>query len=197
MNRCKSCTPTRMNGHAKRFSTSQALASSPVIARSPNTLAPSGIPGPARSTNRRNAGHECSGREELRLDILECLELQGIPGRVQEKQGGLLARLTLEADVRLDDKLHAVLFQPLSQPLPVAHFQHDAKVWNGHTMPIHRVVVGGDASIRTQAGVQMTHKLVPEQVEIHPFTRTAPLGTPEQPLVEAARFLDVAHLDSN
>ena len=37
----------------------------------------------------------------------EGLELDGIPGGVQKKHGGLLTRLTFETNVGLDDKLRA------------------------------------------------------------------------------------------
>src|SRR5260370_15874043 len=84
---------------------------------------------PLRSA--RSAGVS-SRREQLRLDVLERLELQGISGRIEEEQRGLLSRLALEADVRLDHEFDLMLLEPVGQRPPLIHFQHHTAVRNRH-----------------------------------------------------------------
>src|SRR5215813_11719576 len=110
-----------------------------------------------------------SGREQLSVDVLERLELEGVARRVEEKKRCLLSGLALETDVRLDHETDPVLLQSLGQRRPGIHFQHHTAVRYRHAVAIDRVVVRRDPSLRAQGGIQVAHELMAEQVEVHPL----------------------------
>src|SRR5882757_6415684 len=104
MSACASCIQTRTSGRARRLRISPAPANSPATAPSPSMRRASGRHRPAR----------WSGSKQL-LDIFEGLEFQRIPRRIEKKQGGLLARFAVEANIRLNDELDLVTLQPVCE----------------------------------------------------------------------------------
>jgi hypothetical protein len=57
-----------------------------------------------------------------------------------------------------------------------------------HVMAVHRIMMRGrPASIRPRARMDMRDDLVPIEIEVDPFVRTAPLRTAEQIAVKGAR----------
>src|SRR5579885_3851377 len=85
----------------------------------------------------RRPGTRSLGEEPCHVG--EGLDLDRVARGVEEEQGGLLSRLSLEADVRLDQESDALRPQPARQRLPIGHRQHDAEVAHGHAVIIHGV----------------------------------------------------------
>src|SRR5690606_25678651 len=74
---------------------------------------------------------------EQRVQVAESLELQGVAGGIEDEERGLLARLTLEADARLDHPARRRLgAQPLGQGTPGLHVQHDTEVRHRHVLAV-------------------------------------------------------------
>src|SRR5690606_30619793 len=128
-------------------------------------------------------------REQLR-GIAKALELQRVAARVLEEHGGLLAHLALESDARLDAEACARGTQAAYQLMPLLPAQHDAETRHRHVLAIHFVVHG---PTRARRRIQVRDQLMAEEVEVHPFGRTATLGTAEQPAIEGARLGEVAY----
>src|SRR5712691_6499536 len=73
---------------------------------------------------------------EQPADVLECLELECVAARVEEEHRRLLADLTLEAHVRLDDEAHARGLQLDGEPLPLTHRQDRTEVAHGDVVSV-------------------------------------------------------------
>src|SRR5271168_3597517 len=111
------------------------------------------------------------------FNVLERLELECIPGGIQEEHGCLFTGLTLKSSARLDDKFHALPLHARSQFIPVSQFQHDTEMRYGDPLAIDRVVVRSQPSRFSQGWIEMTDKLVPIKIEIDPMRVAAPLRT--------------------
>lgn len=98
----------------------------------------------SRNANLSQEENDCRHRrlfgEEL-TDVRECFKLQGIACGIKEEHGGLLADLTLEADVGLDDEIDACAAQTVSQCLPLLHRKDDSEVRNRNIVAIYRIMV--------------------------------------------------------
>src|ERR1700679_212736 len=66
-----------------------------------------------------------------------------------------------------------------------------------HSLSIHRIVVARPLAGSAPIGIQMADELMAVKIEVHPVSGTAAFGAPQNVLVEAAGFVDVAHLDGN
>jgi len=66
--------------------------------------------------------------KQLRFDVLERFELDGIAAGIQEKHGGLFAGLPAEANTGFDDESHTGLFQLARELIPNWKFQNCAEV---------------------------------------------------------------------
>ena len=116
-----------------------------------------------------------SARKQLAFYVPETLEFERIPRWVKKEQGTLLPRLTLETDVRLDNKMLNNLLQPGGERLPVLKLEHDTAMRYRHTLPIYRVGDTSDLSILTQGRVVVYDELMPEHIEIDPLIGAAAL----------------------
>jgi hypothetical protein len=137
-----------------------------------------------------------SAGEQLR-EIREGLELERVPGRIQNEERGLLTRQSLKTHARLDDPLDRPLLQSRGEGLPLRRLEYHATVRHRHPMAVHRVEVCGDATVRPKAGIQVTNKLMAVEVEVDPVGSAAPLGATEHLPVEAARFRKIPHLEGH
>src|SRR6185369_11855030 len=114
--------------------------------------------------------------KQLYAYVLERLELQRVARGIQEKHRRLLAGLSGEPDVRLDDELDPSSAQSIGQSAPVVHFQDDTAVRHRNAVPVHRVVVGRDPAILAKVRVEMTHELMTVEIEVHPVRIAASFG---------------------
>src|SRR5581483_8182219 len=126
-------------------------------------------------------------REHHRI-VRECLQLDSISGRIEEEASRLLARKTLEADLRLDDETDAGLAELRGERFPLRHAEDHPKVPHRHILSVH--LVGRRLPARL---TQVRHDLVAVEVEVHPLRRGAPFRTTEQVAIETARLGQVAH----
>src|SRR5579859_1461789 len=136
-------------------------------------------------------------REQLRLDILEGLEFQGIARRVQEKHGRLLACLAFEPGIGFYDELHAGSLHALRQCAPLLRPKDHAEMRYGYALPIDGIVMTRQLAVASQIGIQMTHELMAEKIEVHSVSGTAAFSAPQNVLVKAASLIDVAHLNGD
>src|SRR6185369_7217341 len=103
---------------------------------------------------------------------------------IQKKHGCLLARLALEADVRLDDELDACCNQLVCKFLPRRHWQDQTKMSNRNVVTIHHIRV-------PMSGVRrkMRNDLVSVEIKIDPFRRRTAFRATQQPAVERTRLV--------
>ena len=116
------------------------------------------------------------------LQRRKALELDRSAGRVEKKHGGLLTRLTLEADVRLNHKMGASSREFVCQSLPLGHVQHRAEV-------AHRHVVAIDCAGLVVAAFiwcQMRNDLMTIKIEVYPIGRTTAFRTTQQVAIKLA-----------
>lgn len=135
-----------------------------------------------------------SGGEQLRFDILEGLEFQGVATGIEEKHRGLFSRLSLKADVGFDDEFDALFLQAIRQGLPAVHRQYDAEMRNGNAVTVDGVDVCGDASCRTNGWIQVADDLVTEEIEVDPGLVAAAFTATEQVAIKGPGLGDVTHL---
>jgi len=90
-----------------------------------------------------------------------------------------------------------MLLQALDQLSPGLGLQHHAAVRHGHTVPIDRIEVRAEASLRAECRIQVTHELVTVEIEVDPLGRASSFGATENAAVEAPRLLDIPDLDRN
>src|SRR5580692_306565 len=121
---------------------------------------------PRGSLTRRACG-VCGRREQL-SKVAKCLELEGIAARVAEEHGRLLSHLALEPRAGLDDELNPEVSEPVGERRPLRRPQHDAAMWHRHAVAVHQVEVTGERALRAERRIQVTDKLMAEQIEIHP-----------------------------
>src|SRR6185312_14958728 len=161
---------------AASYRTSKSRASDVAAASSMNSL----------MTIRTPPG---SLRREQLVDVLEGLELERVVERVEQEHRRLLADLSLESHVRLDDEAHARRLQTVGQAVPFVDFQDHAEMPHRHLVAVdqagrHFHVGGADPE---------RHDLVAEEIEIHPFLGAAALGAAEHAAVEAPCDGEVGH----
>jgi hypothetical protein len=124
---------------------------------------------------------------EKRFDILERLEFKCIAGWVKKKHRCLLARLPLEANVRLDDEFGVRSLEPVGERVPLAHAENDAEMATRHIVAIdvarfcHRAFVGR----------QMRHNLVSIKIEINPMIGRTSFFATEQIEVELSSGVEI------
>src|SRR5215211_5749503 len=92
----------------------------------------------------------------------ERLELQRVAARVEEEHRGLLARLTFEAYVGLDDEPHAGAAHAPGQLFELRGREDDAEVRHGDVAAVH-----GVRRLNARAPrLEVRHDLVAEEVEV-------------------------------
>jgi len=79
--------------------------------------------------------------------ILECFELQSIAGRIEKEHRCLLSYFARKANIGLDHKVDAFFFQSISEPLPILHFENNAKMRNWDVVTVNRVGMDAIGSI--------------------------------------------------
>src|SRR6185312_5266116 len=104
-----------------------------------------------------------SGREQ-RVDVREGLELERIAERIEQEHRRLLARLVLEAHVRLDDEAHAAVRELSRERFPRRHVEHRAEVPYRHVLAVdqaRRVNPGARVDLVRDDLVAEEHKVDP------------------------------------
>lgn len=124
--------------------------------------------------------------------ILEGFKLKGIATRVQEKHGGLLAYLSLEANVGLNDKFNAVGFELVCEVVPLLPTENSAEVANWNIFSIHLVSFGVGEFIR----LDVCRKLVTKEVEVNPLVSAPSNITAQEASIKLAGFFDVTNWKS-
>src|ERR1700730_17689698 len=135
--------------------------------------------------------------KQLRGNIQERLEFEGIAGRVTDKERGLLARCVHEPGAGFDDPIDMVLPESRRQLRPLRRFEYHAAVRYRHGMTVNQVAVGRDAPVAPQLRIEVADELMAEHVEIDPVGRAAALGASENFRVEASCLRDVPHLNGD
>src|SRR5262245_8680524 len=175
------------------FATSAEISASVGLsAEAPATMSRPATAARVGRTNRMDIPLVNLSSEQLARDVAESLELERIAARVGQEHRRLLAGLSPEANVRLDDERRAGLPQARGEGLPVRHLEHHAEVRHGHVMAVDRVVRGPAGAVALHG---VANELVPEEVEVDPVGRASTLGAAEDPAVECARAREVAHRD--
>jgi len=99
-----------------------------------------------------------------------------------------LARLAGEAEVRLDDEVHARAAKPVGELVELRHAQQQPEVRDRHVVPVDRV---GDR--RGARGSKVGDELVPAQVPVGPGVGAAPRRAAKDVAVEGTRCVQVVH----
>ena len=120
---------------------------------------------------------------------MERLELQRIPRRVQKEHRRLLADLALEPRVRFDDKRHARSLYARSKLVPRLRRQHHTEVRHGNIMSINRIRMHG----LSRTWLQVSHNLVPEEVEVNPLLRASSFRAAKHAAIKAACLSQVVN----
>ena len=121
--------------------------------------------------------------EEL-CRVREGFEFQSVACGIKEEHGGLLAYLSFEADVGLDDKGDVGGSEAVCEGLPGLHRENDAEVRHGDFVSVHGIVVlDGRASAR----LVVRNDLVTEEVEVDPLRGATAFRTAKGGAVKMAR----------
>ena len=113
--------------------------------------------------------------KQLLLDVLESFEFQRISSGIEKEHGRLLPRLSLEPNVRFNDKVDTSIPKSARQVFPLRHPQHYSTMRNWYAVPIYWVGMRTDCPIVANLIVEMANKLVSEQIKIDPRVVTSPL----------------------
>ncbi len=113
----------------------------------------------------------------------ESFELERVAARVEHKERGLLADLTLEADSGFNDERDTGGAQTLRDFMPLVHAQYDAEMRYRHIVAVYRVM----AAHAGLPGAEMRHDLVTIQIEIYPGGVAASFRAAEDAAIESAR----------
>lgn len=97
------------------------------------------------------------------------LELEVVSTGILEEHGQLLARLTGEPQVRLDDELDALSLDPVSKGAELGDAETDSKVRDRDLVPVNRIEVVLSTIVIPSP---VTHKLVSIPEEGDPGGRT-------------------------
>lgn len=135
-----------------------------------------------RSVSARPTCHSLFG--EYLGHVLKSLEFQRIAARIQKEHGGLLPDLTLETDMRLNDKFRPGPGQLVRQRLPVGHRQYHPEVAHWNMIPVHRT----GAAMADFAWRKMRDDLVPVEIEIDPFRGRSTLRASQQFAIKCPRL---------
>lgn len=149
------------------------------------------LAGTARDLGRERFGGALGAGEDLGV-VGEGLELEGVAGRVAHEHRPLLARLSLEADVRLDREPSARSAQPFGEAMELLDLEHEAEVRHRYVVVVHGV--GGDVTARPP-GREVGHQLVAAEVPVDPRPALPTLRAAEHRAVEPARVIEVIDAD--
>src|SRR5271156_6250328 len=94
--------------------------------------------GSPRGSRTRRAFGVCRCREQL-SKVAKCLEREGIAARVVEEHGRFFSHPALEPSAGLDDEFPPEAGEPVGECGPLRGPQHDAAMWHGHAVAVHRV----------------------------------------------------------
>jgi pimeloyl-ACP methyl ester carboxylesterase len=87
-----------------------------------------------------------------------------------------------------------VPLQSFRQLTPLFHFQNDTAVRDGNTVPFHRVVMRGNATLLPQLRIEMTDKLMSVQIEVYPLGITTTFRATQHFLVELPGLGNISDL---
>lgn len=131
--------------------------------------------------------------EEL-CRVREGFEFQSVACGIKEEHGGLLAYLSFEADVGLDDKGDVGGSEAVCEGLPGLHGENDAEVRHGDFVSVYSIVVlDGRASAR----FVVRNDLVTEEVKVDPLRGAATFRAAKGGAVKMARSDEIVDGEGN
>jgi hypothetical protein len=143
----------------------------------------------------RTAKSPKSGCEQLALDIPERLEFQSIPRGIQKEHRGLLAGLTLKANVGFDQESNSRTPDFVCKFLPSIHGQDDSIVWNGNLMAIHQILGEFPGLLCGKPTVQMDDDLVTKDIKVDPMLIASALREAEGSAIKFPGLMNVPYRD--
>jgi hypothetical protein len=134
--------------------------------------------------------------ENLRL-VLEGLEFKRVAGGIAEEHGGLLAGLSLKADMRLDDEANAFGLQADCELMPLVPAEDEPEMGNRDIVAIdfvHRAIRCGIGALAP--GREMGDNLMAMKIEVDPVRAGTAFGTTEKAPVEISRAGEIIDRES-
>lgn len=126
---------------------------------------------------------------EHTVEILEALDFDRVPTRIEEEHGSLFARLSSETDDRRDVEGDAGALQSRGEFEPHVEGQDDAKVRH-HYHVIPHLACAHDI----ERSAEMEGYLMSEKVEIHSGLGATPLSTTQDVTIERTSGIEIGHM---
>src|SRR5476649_53324 len=132
---------------------------------------------PSSTTTLRLMGEELA-------DIFKRLKFQSVLARIEQKHRGLLANLSLKANIGFYHKRRAMRGQARRQHFPVIPLEHHAKMRYRDVMSIDRIGMG----VLLAGGFRMfvDDQLMAEKIKIHPLLAAAAFFTTKNLAIKMA-----------
>jgi hypothetical protein len=135
-----------------------------------------------------------SGGEQLGWYVPEGLELQRIAGGIQQEHRGLLAGLSGKSNIGAMTNATFWRRNPCARRVHSANSNTTPQCGTGTPWPSTGLKWAVTFPVGPNAGFEMTHELMPIEIEVHPLFGAPPFGAAEDFPIELPCLVEVSDL---